>query len=66
MCCGEWVRMEIQMLGSKENGEKAREMRLKYKKENVHISSPQTSPNTNVINSFKAKGKKYIFFSPKI
>lgn len=66
MCCGEWVRMEIQMLGSKEKGEKAREMRLKYKKENVHISSPQTSPNTNVINSFKAKGKKYIFFSPKI
>ena len=64
MCCGEWVRMEVQMLGSKEKGGKAREMRLKYKKENVHIYSPKTNPNSNVINSFKAKGKKYIYFSP--
>jgi len=52
------------MLGSKEKGGKAREMRLKYKKENIHIYSPKTNPNSNVINSFKAKGKKYICFSP--
>ena len=52
-------------VGSKEKGENAREMTLKYEKENVHISSPKTSPNKNVINYFKAKGKIYIFFLPK-